>query len=506
MALTVRELIQPSALMHAIIPQMQALRAGYEGGPAFKNAVLVKRPSEDAALFRDKLINVAALPICKAIVDEVIDVVFEDDPTRHPAFLTKTGMPIVDAPDWWEAFCDDADLNGNSLTSCMETIGTMAGIEGWCWVFVDLPENPSPNNRPYISYCPAENIIDWTIYTEYGRDYFEYMKVIEYQDFECTIFKVWYAGDANNPTYCERYIVRENHMANLDEPIEPESTWTLPMGIPIPVVQVQTRQDQRRSDLGVSDLTEALDVQRELLKLEAEAYDSVRFSKPIIRAAAGIRVPAGGGGIIRGDKDQVEVFQIPTQDIAQIRAQQDALIERLDGFSGRGSLRTTRMQTQSGISIIEERRSLHRKAAQRARQLEAAELEIFDLVCRWMNTFWAGDVNYNTDYEDKDLQFRMALLQTAATLSGDNAIVKQIIDQEVIKMIAPADQQAEFLAKIGVYDLAAPDNTTDYVQDSLVTQTNLQNQTNIYGGEIQDKGVTTNDPIARQLIMLGVGR
>jgi hypothetical protein len=28
----------------------------------------------------------------------------------------------------------------------------------------------------------------------------------------------------------------------------------------------------------------------------------------------------------------------------------------------------------------------------------------------------------------------------------------------------------------------------------------------VFDSEIQDKGVTTNDPIARQLIMMGVGR
>ena len=39
----------------------------------------------------------------------------------------------------------------------------------------------------------------------------------------------------------------------------------------------------------------------------------------------------------------------------------------------------------------------------RARQLEAAEQEIFDLACLWMNLYWAGDIDYETDYEDKDL-------------------------------------------------------------------------------------------------------
>ena len=50
MALSVRQLTAPSHLMQTIQPQMTAYRASYEGGPAFKNLVLVKRPSEDACL------------------------------------------------------------------------------------------------------------------------------------------------------------------------------------------------------------------------------------------------------------------------------------------------------------------------------------------------------------------------------------------------------------------------------------------------------------------------
>jgi hypothetical protein len=278
------------------------------------------------------------------------------------------------------------------------------------------------------------------------------------------------------------------------------------MGVPIPAVQIIARRDQRRSYLGVSDITEAHDVQREMLKLEAEAYDSIRFSKPMIRAAAGIRVPSGGGGIIRGDKDSVEVFQIPTQDISEIRAQQESLITRLDGFLGRGGLRTTKMQPTSGISIVEERRALHRKAAQRARQLESAEELILTLVACQMGLRWVGEVEYVTDYEDKDLQFRMALLQTAQTLGGGDPTIQQIINTEVIKMIAPPDEVSKYLAKIG-QSVAAPEILEeDYVQETSAQLNNERQQDNIYSSEIQDKGVTTNDPIARQLIMAGIGR
>ena len=42
-------------------------------------------------------------------------------------------------------------------------------------------------------------------------------EVIEYAEFETTVIKVWYAGDAKNPTYCERYVVTEDHMKNQDQ-------------------------------------------------------------------------------------------------------------------------------------------------------------------------------------------------------------------------------------------------------------------------------------------------
>jgi len=505
MSMTVRQLLAPSALMNKIKPQMVTYRAAYEGGPNFKNSVLVKRPSEDAALFRDKLLNVAALPICKAIVDEIVDTVYETEPQRHPAFLNKVSIPVAE-PAWWAAFEEDADLNGNSFTACMETIACMAGIEGWAWVFVDLPETASKNNRPYLSYCSAEHVIDWKIATEYGKDFIEYLKVIEYEDMDHSIIKVWYAGDAVNPTYCERYWVTDKELNDQDQLINPIESYTLPLGMPIPAVQVIGRPDQRRSDLGVSDLTEAADVQREMLKLEAEAYDSIRFSKPMIRAAAGIRIPAGGGGIIRGDKDQVEVFQIPTQDIQAIREQQDSLIVRLDGFLGRGSIRfQATQQVQSGISIVEERRALHRKASARARQMQAAEMVIADLVCLWMGLYWAGDIDYATDYEDKDTQFRMALLQTAQALSATNPVVQEIIDRESDQDDCSTDEAADYLAKIGVANTSQPVfASTD--EKKFVVDKISELEGNIYGGEIQDKGVTTNDPIARQLVMLGVGR
>jgi hypothetical protein len=86
--------------------------------------------------------------------------------------------------------------------------------------------------------------------------------------------------------------------------------------------------------------------------------------------------------------------------------------------------------------------------------------------------------------------------------------VQGIIDQEVIKLITPPDETSKYLALLGEQVAPPQTNTEDWLasgsnQDKLVAD---KNSDSIFDSEIQDKGVTTNDPIARQLVMLGVGR
>jgi cell division septation protein DedD len=140
--------------------------------------------------------------------------------------------------------------------------------------------------------------------------------------------------------------------------------------------------------------------------------------------------------------------------------------------------------------------------------LEAAEKMIIQLAAMLMDLRWVGDIIYSGDYEDKDLQFRMSLLQTASQLAGGNAVVQAIIDREVVKMITPPEETAAYLALIGQSVAEPQTNTTDWMNTAgaqdMVMKEKASDQ--IFDSTIQDKGVTTNDPLARQLVMLGVGR
>lgn len=446
------ELLQPSKLMQAILPQMQEYRAGYEGGRLFKSLVIQKRPKESELLFKEKFNSVAAMPVCKSIVEELTDIVFESEPIRHLEFLNAARQKI-ETPLWVEEFIDNADYKLNSLSAVVESAAKQAGVEGWSWIFVDLPESATTSARPYLSVANADQVLDWEYETIDGVNTLTYLRVKEYEDDTMTVVKVWQAGGTfdvdgelfNIPTTCERYVINTIN-GKQESNVEVDAVFTFP-GYPIPVIQVLPQPDPRNDKIGVSDLTDAIDVQKEMLKLEVEAFDSIRYSKPIIRANAGVQIPAGGGGIARGEKDSIEVFAVTMQDVAAIRDQQKALIDNLDAFTGRSGMRSTSTTNQSGISIVEERRQLHRKAAGRARVLETVEEMIFQYASILMGIYWDGEIEYNTDYEARDTQFKLALLKQAKELSPSNAVVQSIIDEQVIAMISKPEEVTMNLMK-----------------------------------------------------------
>lgn len=416
----VNDLIKPSPLMQAILPQLSNMRIAYEGGTAFKRLVLTKKASESPVLYQDKLLNVSNLPICKSMIGELNDIIFDEDPTRTLAFLNGIDQPIA-TPLWFEDFLENSDMQDNEFTDVMEKVASMAAVEGWCWIVCDLPENPNPKNRPYLTVIPAQHVVDWKVYEEDGIVTLTYVKIMEYKDNDLMRYKIWSRGqpamidDEGNslpetPTTAIAYEIPCVAGVPSVATVEPCDYFEFPSTYPIPIIQAMPNKDTQNNMIGISDLTDIADLQREWLRLESEAYDSIRFSKPIIRVTGATKVPAGGGGIVRGEKDSVEVFAIPVMDVQQIREQQNGLITQFDGFTGRAGTRNVAETIQSGVSIVEERKALHKKAQTRARTLEKVEQAILNMVCYMMNVQWVGDIEYNSDYESRDTQYKLLSL------------------------------------------------------------------------------------------------
>lgn len=439
------DLLKRNPIYDTIYMQMLAYQYAYLGGLPFKQLVRKKRPSEDSTLWNDLIANTIAQPICRYIVDTINDVLFEPGVKRNVQFCTPDGKYIDPKnTEWADLFLLDADLNNRSLTSFMESIGDLTSIYGHCWVAVDMPQQNQGNlGRPYVCAINPLDVWDWEFDYYGGRPILKYVKVKEMEEEDCYYIKCYHLGDATTPSCWKSYEVsKTNNNINADAELIGEGSF--PPGMSLPIFIAYGRRDPRTIDLGISDIDNATDAQREHYKLECEKYTALQFAHTIIRADKGISIPVHAGAIVRASEGQVEAIPIDTGDVDKIiKAQQD-ILEQIEALTGLGGLRNSKNQIASGIAIIEERKQLHRLAKAKARLMEVTEEMIFTYAARFMNVRWAGEVNYNTDYEAHDTNYRMALIKSAKELVGDNQIIQSLITKEIIGMLAPAEDIPEY--------------------------------------------------------------
>jgi len=465
----VSDLTKKSTTYSAIIQQMMNYQYAYLGGYIFKQQVRKKRPSEDSVLWNDLITNTVAQPICRYVVDTINDILFETGVKRDIRFATPQGTIInPDNSEWADLFTMDIDLQNRDIDSFMEQVGDLTSIFGHCWIAVDMPQTAQGNlGRPYTCAISPIDVWDWEWEYYGGKPILKYVKVKEMEDVDYFYLKCYYLGDANTPSHWASYKLPKMSLSGqLDNEAECIGAGQFPAGMSIPLFIAFGRKDPRVIDLGVSDIDAASDAMREHYKLECEAYTALQFAHTIIRAEKGIAIPVHAGAIVRALKDQVEAIKIDTGDVEQIIKKQNDILSNLEGLVGMGGQRQDKQQVASGISIIEERKQVHRVAKSKARLMEVTEGMIFTYAARFMGQRWAGSICYNTDYEAHDTNYRMALLQQASTLAGDSEMVKALITKELISMLAPTEDTAEYEA---VYVNSIPDQA---VRNLLLDEAN----------------------------------
>jgi len=464
-----KDLLKRNPIYEAIYQQMLAYQLSYLGGLAFKQYVRKKRPSEDSNLYTDLINNTVAQPICRYIVDTINDVLFEPGIKRNLQFCTPNGQMIDPKnTEWVDLFTLDADLQNRTLTAFMENVGDLTSIFGHCWVAVDMPqENEGNLGRPYVCAISPLDVWDWEWDWYGGRPILKYVKIKEMEEEDCYYIKCYHLGDSETPSYWKSYEVPKNIASEGEKEAELIGEGYFPPGMSIPVFIAYGRRDPRTLDLGVSDIDAASDAQREHYKLECEAYSAVQFAHTLIRADKGISIPVHAGAIVRASEGQVEAISVDTGDVNTIITKQKDILEQIEALTGLGGLRNTKNQIASGVAIIEERKQLHRLAKAKARLMEVVEELIFTYAARFMGVRWAGEVNYNTDYEAHDTNYRMALIRQAKELVGDNPMIQALITKEIIGMLAPAQSIPE-------YEEAYIKTIPDVDVRTLMTQTNDQ--------------------------------
>ena len=518
-----KELLHRCPVYTSIYQTMSDYQMAYLGGTAFKRQSRKKRPSEDEKIHVDVITHTVAQPICRYIVDSINDVLFEPGIKRTLRFATAQGTAVGEGmQDWSELLQLDADLDNRTMDGFMERVGQLTSIFGHAWVFVDMPTYSQGNlGRPYVCVINPMDVWDWDYEYYGGKQLLKYVKVKEFEESDCYYFKIYKLGDSNTPSSWESYkVIKEDNT-------EGEAIYLdggdFPAGMSIPGFLAFGRRDPRRNDVGVSDIDNASDAQREHYKLECEAYQSLMFAKTIIRADPGVKVPAHAGAIVRGMAGSIEAIKIDTGDVNNIIAKQCDILEQLESLTGLGGLRTSRNSPQSGVSIIEERRQIHRLAKNKARLMEVTEELIWTFAARFMEMRWAGEVNYDTNYEASDTNYRLALMNQAKLLVGENPIIQGLIVREMVSLLAPPEEIYEYQQAVlktsgpEMQALVSEQDEEVYTRDigdqvpstggDETVQEMIDNQ--VYSGVgtgITYTGQSSYNPIADQLVGQAAGR
>ena len=460
-----RVLLKQNPLYSAMLPQMLSYQSAYLGGLQFKRMVRKKRPSEDSNLYLDLIENTVAQPICRYIVDTINDVVFEPGVKRDLKFATPQGVAISpDNIEWAQLMLLDADLNNRTMDGFMESVGDLTSIYGQAWIFIDMPQASEGNlGRPYVVAVNPLSVWDWEYEIYGGKPCLKYIKVLESEDDDSFYFKCYHLGTPDYPSYWVSYEVSKTDQEDAEAEIIAEGTY--PEGMGIPALMAYAKRDPRSIDYGISDIDSAEAAMRQYYKLECEAYSSIQFAKTLIRADKGVSVPAAAGAIVRATQGQIETIPVDTGDVEKTMKLQTEVLNQIENLTGLGGLRFSRHNVQSGVAIIEERKTLHRVAKAKARLMEIAEEQIFTYAARFMDMRWAGEVIYATDYDKHDTNYRLAIYREAKALAPMNEMVDAMITKDIIAMLAPEEAIAQ-------YEQAYIDTVQDPAIKQLMTDDN----------------------------------
>jgi hypothetical protein len=106
----------------------------------------------------------------------------------------------------------------------------------------------------------------------------------------------------------------------------------------------------------------------------------------------------------------------------------------IDKLACLGAMRASDARVMSGISRQVEFQMLNAKLSEKARNLELAEEQIWQLFSRYMNLPWEGEIEYQDDFsivDEEDEYKKLEIARRAAT--GPAALA--VIDQKLIELI-----------------------------------------------------------------------
>ena len=407
----------------------QFLYESYVGGEEYRRSGhLTRYQLETEGEYSSRLQNTPLDNHCASVIGTYISFMFREEPERE--FYTWQGQADV------EDFLNDANLEGQSFDSFMKQASTWSSVFGHTWVImtkpnlgaVSLGQELDMGVRPYVNLLTPLVVSDWKWERlpggRYELSYFKYVeeiidKITVVREWTRESIKTWILDDVKKEAYLE---VEELNLLGM-----------------IPAILVYNQRGISK-DIGVSDITDIADLQRQLYNLQSENEQSIRMDgHPSLVVPSTAQLGSGAGAIIQlqdGSDPGLNPYYLEHggQGISSIHSSMDKLIEAIDRISFTGGVRATASRTMSGIAMETEFQLLNAKLAEKADNMELAEEQIWRLFGMYQGREWMGEIEYPDSFNIRDTQREFEQLGQARSAST-NPKVWNIIDGKIVELL-----------------------------------------------------------------------
>lgn len=393
----------------------------YVGGDEYRSAgYLTRYQLETAQDYQARLNNTPLDNQCASVIQTYVSFLFREEPERE--FYNWAGRPDL------ESFLRDADLEGKSFDSFMKQVSTWSSVFGHVWVVMSKPnigqltqaQEIAAGVRPYVNLISPLVASDWRWERQpSGRYELSYFKYVEEVIDKITIVKEW-----------TRTEIKTWEMDDVKKEARLMTTEPNQLGM-IPAILVYNHRGITR-DLGVSDISDIADLQRQIYNLHSENDQAIRLgTHPTLVVPQSANVGSGAGAMIvlqeGADSGQNPyALDFSGAAVGSIHSSIDKLVEAIDRISFTGGVRATATKTSSGIALETEFSLLNAKLAEKADNLELAEEQIWQLFGVYQNTVWMGEIEYPDSFllRDSDREFsHLQQARSAATSPEALAII-----------------------------------------------------------------------------------
>jgi hypothetical protein len=417
----------------------QFLYESYVGGEEYRRSGhLTRYVLETEGEYNARLNNCPLDNHAQSVIQTYVSFLFREEPER-------------DLGDWEyqsdvESFLRDADMEGRDFDSFMKQVSIWSSVFGHAWVIMSKPnfdlvtqaQEQAAGIRPYVNLVTPLVVSDWkwerSPSGRYELVYFKYVeevidKITVIKEWTKETIRTWIMDDVKKEAYMERE--EENQLGK------------------IPCILVYNHRGITK-DIGVSDITDIADLQRQIYNLTSETEQAIRLDgHPSLVVPQTAQLGSGAGAIIvlqeGADPGQNPYYlESGGTSVPNIHTSIDKLIEAIDRISFTGGVRSTVTKVQSGVAMEVEFNLLSAKLSEKADNLELAEEQIWQLFGEYQNRVWMGEVKYPDSFSIQDDDREFTHLQQAKAAATD-PVVFRIIDEQLVEMLGEEQSRLPFI-------------------------------------------------------------